>query len=198
MRRTPANERRTPRSFIPALLQAPSNLREFEAGRRLMMEGLGQGIGPDLLMELARAVDTKRGSGIDQAAGAFEGMLQYMDALDRLGVKFRARGATLPSSVSTVLGTSGQVRRTAMRLLPVDDEQTVLGAIYSALKSSFRHITLRSSDAGATAPVSVELKLPAEPLMVRVVDVPTTTAVQTVTRDDRDEIVATVTTTRVA
>lgn len=174
---------------------------DFAAGHRLMIDAILAGDDPAMVLVLTRSADAIRGSA-DQSTGAVAAIMDCLDALDRGGKRLQVAPVAEYGLAQRALESSGEMRRAVLRATPPDYYGTMLGLLCQAARAAGPHLA-RSEPAAPPAPppptpvqVNVALELPVGPVPMTIVGQPATRSVQTVRRDEHDEIVETVTETR--
>jgi len=172
--------------------------REHAAGNRLMVDAILAGHDLTETLLLCATADEARG-GQSQRAGAMEGLLTCLDTLQASGKAFSVRSDYVLGVA--VLNAAGERRRALLRCTQPDRGADMLRLLLQAGRAAGPYLK-RAEPAAAPAPtppapvqVSVALQLPEGPVPMAIVSQPATRSVQTVERDDADEIVRTVTET---
>jgi hypothetical protein len=179
---------------------------EHAAGYRLMLDAvLARGDLAQTLM-LAASADEGRGPmAVDQRTGAMDALLACLGAINaggkHLAVTGRAAGFEL--ATAALQDATGERRRALLRLTPPEQGADMLGWLLMAAQAAGPY--LKRADPPAPPPaqhlavnLTAALQLPEGPLPMAIISQPSTRSVQTVERDENDEIVRTVTNTNPA
>ena len=191
-------------SLVPTFFSRVLWPDDFSAGHRLMMDAVLGGHDPALALLMARSTDLQRGTA-DQSTGAMAALCDCLDVLQAGGRwSFNVtEPSRWPAIAVRALSVSGEMRRGMLRMTPPEDVAGTLALLCQAAQKAGPYLKRAEPAApdapapAAPAPVSVNvaLQLPEGPLPMAIVSQPATRSVQTVERDEDDEITRTITET---
>jgi hypothetical protein len=172
---------------------------EYAAGHRMTVDAVLTGDNLVHVLTLAEVADLMRGTA-DQRAGAMAGICDCLDALHAGGKRLQVREGVYHYAAA-VLAATGEKRRAMLRATLPERGAEVLDLVLQAARAAGPYLK-RAEPAAAPPPepppapvVNVALQLPAAAVPVAIVSQPATRSVQTVERDEHDEITRTITTT---